>query len=120
MPLFWLRISVLFYALGLLYALSVVSRPCSWLARYIPQIMGFGMVFHFVSLAETAMLSGQLSLAAMSVYDSESMLFELLLYHGVLTVGWTFATAVSRAREALSDLGLKGTRGKGQCFVRVF
>ena len=45
MPLFWLRISVLFYGLGLLYALSVVSRPCSWLARNIAQIIGFGMIF---------------------------------------------------------------------------
>lgn len=79
MPLFWLRISVLFYALGLLYALSVVSRPCSWLARNIPQIIGFGMIFHFVSLAETAMLTGHLSLAAMSVYDSESLLAFLIL-----------------------------------------
>ncbi len=79
MPLFWLRISVLFYSLGLLYALSAVSRPCSWLARNIAQLVGIGMVFHFVSLAETAMLSGHLRLAAMSVYDSESLLAFLIL-----------------------------------------
>jgi hypothetical protein len=63
---------------------------------------------------------GPIAAFTRSVYDSESMLFELLLYHGVLTVGWKFSTAVSRAREALSGLGLKGTRGKGQSFVRLF
>jgi ABC-type uncharacterized transport system permease subunit len=79
MPLFWLRISVLFYSLGLLYALSAVSRPCSWLARNVIQIVGIGMVFHFVSLAETAMITGHLGLTAMSVYDSESLLAFLIL-----------------------------------------
>ena len=79
MPLLWLRISVLFYGLGLLYALSAVSRPCSWLARNIAPLVGFGMIFHFVSLAETAMISGHLRLTAMSVYDSESLLAFLIL-----------------------------------------
>src|SRR3954471_4909569 len=79
MPLFWLRISFLFYAVGLLYALSAVSRPCSWLQKYVVQIVGIGMVFHIVSLTETAMISGHLSLTAMSVYDSESLLAFLIL-----------------------------------------
>ncbi len=79
MPLLWLRISFLFYAVGLLYALSAVSRPCTWLQKYVMQVVGLGMVFHFVSLAETAMMSGHLSLAAMSVYDSESLLAFLIL-----------------------------------------
>ena len=79
MPLLWLRISVRFYGLGLLYALSAVSRPCSWLARNIAPLVGFGMIFHFVSLAETAMISGHLRLTAMSVYDSESLLAFLIL-----------------------------------------
>src|SRR5437879_1359497 len=79
MPLFWLRISVLFYGVGLLYALSAVSRPCVWLTRNIVPIVGFGMVFHFVSLAETAMISGHLRLTAMSVFDSESLLAFLIV-----------------------------------------
>ncbi len=79
MPLFWLRISVLFYAMGLMYALSAVSRPCSWLAKNVIQIVGLGMVFHFVSLAETAMITGHLGLTAMSVFDSESLLAFLIL-----------------------------------------
>ena len=54
MPLLWLRISVLFYAVGLLYALAAVSRPCNWLTKYVVRILSYGMLLHFVSLAETA------------------------------------------------------------------
>ncbi|HWR14551.1 MAG TPA: cytochrome c biogenesis protein CcsA [Terriglobales bacterium] len=79
MPLFWLRISFLFYSVGLLYALSAVSRPCTWLQKYVIPIVGVGMVFHVVSLAETAMITGHLSLTRMSVYDSESLLAFLIL-----------------------------------------
>jgi ABC-type uncharacterized transport system permease subunit len=79
MPLLWLRISFVFYAVGLMYALSSVSRPCTWLAKYVMPLVGIGMVFHFVSLAETAMITGHLSLTAMSVYDSESLLAFLIM-----------------------------------------
>lgn len=79
MPLFWLRISFLFYAVGLLYALSAISRPCEWLQRNVVKVVGVGMVFHLVSLTETAMTSGHLSLTTMSVYDSESLLAFLIL-----------------------------------------
>jgi ABC-type uncharacterized transport system permease subunit len=79
MPLFWLRISFLFYAIGLLYALSAVSRPIEWLQKNVVKVVGVGMVFHVVSLAETAMITGHLSLTAMSVYDSESLLAFLIL-----------------------------------------
>ena len=79
MPLLWLRVTVLFYAVGLMYGLAAVSRPCTWLAKYVVPIVGVGMVFHFVSLAESAMISGHLSLTAMSVYDSESLLAFLVV-----------------------------------------
>jgi len=79
MPLLWLRITVLLYAVGLLYGLAAVSRPCTWLAKYVVPLVGVGMVFHFVSLAETAMISGHLSLTAMSVHDSESLLAFLIM-----------------------------------------
>src|SRR4051812_19215195 len=79
MPLFWLRISFLFYGVGLLYALSSISKPCTWLQKYVTPLVGVGMVFHLVSLTETAMITGHLSLTAMSVYDSESLLAFLIL-----------------------------------------
>jgi ABC-type uncharacterized transport system permease subunit len=79
MPLLWLRVTVVFYAVGLLYGLAAVSRPCAWLTKYVVPIVGAGMIFHFVSLAEAAMISGHLRLAAMSVYDSESLLAFLVM-----------------------------------------
>jgi len=79
MPLLWLKVTVLFYAIGLLYGLAAVSRPCSWLSKYVVPLVGVGMIFHFVSLAETAMVSGHLSLTALSVYDSESLLAFLVM-----------------------------------------
>lgn len=79
MPLFWLRISFLFYSVGLLYALAAVSRPCTWLQKYVVQVVGIGMVFHLVSLTEAAMVTGHVRLTAMSVYDSESLLAFLIL-----------------------------------------
>lgn len=79
MPLLWLRVAVIFYGFGLLYALAAVSRPCTWLSNVVVRIVGIGMVFHFVSLAEIAMSTGHLSLTLMSVHDSESLLAFLIL-----------------------------------------
>jgi len=79
MPLLWLRISVLFYAVGLLYALAAVSRPCTWLTKYVVRILSYGMLLHFVSLAETAVATGHFSLTVMSIHESESLLAFLIL-----------------------------------------
>ena len=79
MPLLWLRISVLFYAVGLLYALAAVSRPCNWLTKYVVRILSYGMLLHFVSLAETAVVTGHFSLTMMSIHESESFLAFMIL-----------------------------------------
>jgi ABC-type uncharacterized transport system permease subunit len=91
MPLLWLKVTVLFYAVGLLYGLAAVSRPCSWLTKYVVPLVGVGMIFQFVSLAETAMISGHLSLTAMSVYDSESLLAFLVMVV-FMWVYWKYQT----------------------------
>ncbi len=54
------------------------------------------------------------------VYDSEAMLFELLLYQAMLVNGWTFRKAVDTASIALLKMGVRGGRGHSQRFVRVF
>lgn len=54
------------------------------------------------------------------IYDSEAMLFELLLYQGMLVNGWTFKRSVSTASKALLKMGLRGGHGHSQSFVRVF
>jgi hypothetical protein len=55
-----------------------------------------------------------------SVDDSDSMIFELLLYQGVLFNHWTFRTAVRRALEAMEILKIHGGKGMAQKLVRVF
>lgn len=79
MPFLWLKVAVGFYAFGLLWALSAVSRPCNFLSRIVLPTLGLGMVFHFVSLAELAMLGGKLSLTLLSIHESESLLAFLIL-----------------------------------------
>src|SRR5690349_15853898 len=79
MPLLWLKVAVGFYAFGLLYAIAAASRPCNFLSKIVLPIVGLGMVFHFVSLTERAMLNGHLSWAVLSIHESESMLAFLIL-----------------------------------------
>lgn len=52
------------------------------------------------------------------VWDTETMLFELLVYHGMLVEGHHFAAAVQKAADAVRLVGIKG--GHGQQFVKVF
>lgn len=82
MPLLWLRVAVVFYSFGLLYALASLSRPCNFLSRVVLPVAGAGMVFHFVSLAESAMIEGHLSLV--SIHQSESLLAFIIM--GVLMI----------------------------------
>jgi hypothetical protein len=53
------------------------------------------------------------------VWDSETMLFELLLYKGMFDNRWTLANAAEKACEALRLIDVKGERGS-QALVRVF
>jgi len=79
MPLLWLKVAVGFYAVGLLWATAAVSRPCNFLGKVVMPALGFAVVFHFVSLAESAMTTGHLTLALMSIHESESLLAFLIL-----------------------------------------
>jgi len=79
MPFLWLKVAVGFYAVGLLWATAAVSRPCNFLSKIVLPALGLGMAFHFVSMAELAMLTGHLSLALMSIHESESLLAFLIL-----------------------------------------
>lgn len=61
-----------------------------------------------------------LSIAAFTreVYDSESMIFELLVYHGIFIKGWSFRYAIEKSCTSMKTLGVRGT--KGNDFVRIF
>ena len=72
MPVLWLRVAVLFYAVGLLYALLAVSRGHEFLRKIALPAMSLGMVFQFVALTEEGLLSKQLLTA--SIHNSESLL----------------------------------------------
>jgi ABC-type transport system involved in cytochrome c biogenesis permease subunit len=77
MPLFWLRVALACYAVGLLYALLALTGRSHLLNRIGLPAMSLGMVFQFVSLTEFAALEGQLSLAA--IHNSESFLALLVM-----------------------------------------
>lgn len=77
MPLIWLRVAVGCYAAGLFYALALLSRRGESWRQIIVPIVSLGMVFHFVSLAEAAVVE-HLTLA--SAHYSESLLAFLIMF----------------------------------------
>jgi ABC-type transport system involved in cytochrome c biogenesis permease subunit len=91
MPLLWLKVAVGFYAFGLLYAIAAASRPCNYLSKIVLPLAGMGMVFHFVSLTEGAVLNGHFSLTVMSIYESESLLAFVIL-SVFLLMYWRYRT----------------------------
>jgi len=72
MPLVWLRVAVAFYAVGLVYSVLLLGKKGNLLAKVVEPAVGFGLIFHFVSLVEYTVLIGRLSWA--SIYYSESLL----------------------------------------------
>jgi ABC-type uncharacterized transport system permease subunit len=71
MPLLWLRLAVVFYGLGLVYSLLLLSKRGDVLARIAGPAVGLGMTFQLVSLVEFAVLEGKITA---SVHHSESLL----------------------------------------------
>ncbi len=83
MPLIWLRVALICYAVGLLYALVALTRTAEILSKVALHAAYLGMVFHLVSLVEAVQQAGQLSLA--SVHNSESLLGFLIMVVFMLT-----------------------------------
>jgi ABC-type uncharacterized transport system permease subunit len=77
MTLIWLRVALICYAAGLLYALVALTRTSEILSKVALHAAYLGMVFHFVSLVEAVVEAGQLTLA--SVHNSESLLAFLIM-----------------------------------------
>jgi ABC-type uncharacterized transport system permease subunit len=91
MPILWLRVAVLFYAVGLLYALLAVTRGHEFLRKIALPAMSLGMVFQFVALAEEGLLSQQLLTA--SIHNSESLL--ALVIMAVFMIAYAFYRTLS-------------------------
>src|SRR6266853_5050564 len=77
MTLIWLRVALVCYGVGLLYALVALPRTSEILSKVALHAAYLGMVLHFVSLAEAVVQAGQLTLA--SVHNSESLLAFLIM-----------------------------------------
>ena len=76
MPLLWLRFATILYGVGLLYALLLLTKRGEWLSRIAVPAVGLGMVLHFVSLTEVAVLDGYLTL--LTIRHAESALALLI------------------------------------------
>jgi ABC-type uncharacterized transport system permease subunit len=77
MTLVWLRVALVCYAAGLLYALVALTRTSEILSKIALHASYLGMVFHLVSLTEAVAENGQL--ASASVHNSESLLAFLIM-----------------------------------------
>jgi ABC-type uncharacterized transport system permease subunit len=87
MPLIWLRVAVVCYGVGLLYSLLLLSKRGNLLGKIVEPAVGLGLIFHFVSLVESTILIGHISLA--SIQYSESLLaFLAIVVFFVFFVGY--------------------------------
>ena len=77
MTLIWLRVALICYAAGLIYALVALTRTSEILSKIALHGSYLGMVFHLVSLTEAVVQNGQL--ASASVHNAESLLAFLIM-----------------------------------------
>jgi ABC-type uncharacterized transport system permease subunit len=90
LPLIWLRIATVLYGLGLLHILLLVTRKDERLTRVAVPAVGLGLVFHFVSITETALIYGYADL--LTIRHAESVL-ALILVAVFMVVYARYATA---------------------------
>src|SRR6201981_1860632 len=77
MSIFWLRVALAFYGVGLLYALIAITRTNDLLNKIALHAAYLGMVFHLVSLTEGVLLSDHVAFAM--AHNSESLLAFLIM-----------------------------------------
>jgi ABC-type uncharacterized transport system permease subunit len=83
MPIFWLRVALVFYGAGMLYALSALTRRTETAARILMPLAGLGLVFHFVAITELAIQLGHI--APVTIHQTESLLaFLVMLFFGAI------------------------------------
>src|SRR4051812_40730637 len=85
MPTFWLRVALVFYGAGMLYAISALTRRSETAARVLMPLAGLGLAFHFVAITELAMQLGHL--APVTIHQTESLLgFLVMLFFGAIYI----------------------------------
>src|SRR5882724_6049058 len=101
LPLFWLRVALSLYGVGLLYALASFWGGRKVLTRITLPAVGLGMVFHFVSIIENAMFSG--TWTPTSMHGLESLLaFVLMVFFFVVYA--RFRVISRRANRAFGSV----------------
>src|ERR1700747_2098906 len=77
MSIFWLRVALAFFGVGLLYALVAITRTSDLLNKIALHAAYLGMVFHLVSLTEGVFFTDHVSFAM--AHNSESLLAFLIM-----------------------------------------
>lgn len=77
MPLFWLRVALILYGVGLLYAVASLWGGRPILTRFMLPAVGFGTIFHLVALVEYGMLAP--AVEPSFLHQVESLLAFLLM-----------------------------------------
>lgn len=77
MPLLWLRVAMIFYAVGLAHAAFSLARRHELLNRIVMPAIFLGAIFHFVSLVELTAATGDFT--PTTVHHSESLLAFLIV-----------------------------------------
>lgn len=91
MPLFWLRVALSLYGVGLLYAVLSLWGGRPIFTRVMLPAVGMGTVFHFVALLEYGMLGP--SFAPSFLHQGESLLaFLLMLFFFVVYLRYKTAS----------------------------
>jgi len=70
MPLFWLRVALVLYGVGLLYALASLWAGRAVLTRIALPAVGLGAILHFVAVFEAGWTSGAWAPASMHEFES--------------------------------------------------
>ena len=76
MPLIWLRVATVLYGVGLVHAILMLRQRGEQFGKIAAPAVCLGMVFHFVSLVETAALYGYAEL--LTIRHAESALALLI------------------------------------------
>src|SRR5207244_12371123 len=110
MPLLWLRVALGCYAIGLLYALLALTQRSYLLNRIALPAMSLGMVFQFVSLSESVLVGGPVTITL--VHNSESFLALLVMAAFMIVYLVYRTTSRSEERRVGKESGGWGISGE--------
>jgi ABC-type uncharacterized transport system permease subunit len=123
MPLLWLRVATVLYGVGLIHAILMLRQKGERSGKVAAPAVCLGMVFHFVSLVETALLHGYAELLTIRHAESALALIIALFFTAIylryktaspaafifpLIFVLTFASAISQHSVVISSASVFG------------